>query len=78
MAKLAFSCQKSTSATLSKVVERILAGPLASISRLNNFLLIRLFQVSLMGFQKFFLFWVAGIILKGWEAELEMDPVIGN
>ena len=78
MAKLAFSCQKSIPATLSKVAERTLAGPLASISRLNNFLLIRLFPVSLMIFQKFFLFWVAGIILKGWEAELEMGAVIGN
>ena len=67
---------KSIPATLSKVVERILAGPLASISRLNNFLLIRLFPVSLVGFQKFFLFWVAGIILKGWEAELETGVVL--
>ena len=31
-----------------------------------------------MGFQKFFLFWVAGIFLKGWEAELETGVVIGN
>ena len=31
-----------------------------------------------MGFQKFFLFWVAGIILKVWKAELETDPVKGN
>ena len=78
MAKLAFSCQKSIPATLSKVAERTFAGPSASVSRLNNFLLIRLFPVSLVGFQKFFLFWVAGIILKGWEGELEMDPVLGN
>ena len=27
-----------------------------------------------MRFQKFFLIWVAGTILEGWEAELEMDP----
>ena len=25
-----------------------------------------------MGFQKFFLIWIAGTILEGWEAELEM------
>ena len=78
MAKLAFSCQKSIPATLSNEAERTLARPSASVSRLNNFLLIRLFPVSLVGFQKFFLFWVAGIILNCWEAELEMDPVIGN
>ena len=30
-----------------------------------------LFQVSLIGFQKFFLFWVAGIILEAWDEELE-------
>ena len=35
---------------------------------------IELFQVSLIGFQKFFLFWVAGMILKAWDVELE--PVI--
>ena len=78
MAKLAFSCQKSIPATPWKVAERTLAGPSASVSRLNNFLLIRLFPVSLVGFQKFFLFWVAGIILKTWEAELETGVVIGN
>ena len=78
MAKLAFACQKSIPATLSNKAERTLAGPSASVSRLNNFLLIRLFLVSLMGFQKFFLFWVGGIILKGWEAELETALVIGN
>ena len=32
---------------------------------------IELFQVSLIGFQKFFLFWVAGMILKAWDVELE-------
>ena len=78
LAKLAFSCQKSIPATLSKVAERSLAGSLASVSRLNDFLLIRLFPVSLVGFQKLFLFWVAGIILKVRKAELETDPVIGN
>ena len=31
-----------------------------------------------MGFQKLFLFWIAGIIFKGWEAELEMGVVIGK
>ena len=35
---------------------------------------IELFQVSLIGFQKFFLFWVAGMILKAWDVEL--DPTI--
>ena len=33
--------------------------------------LIELFQVSLIGFQKFFLFWVARMILEGWKVELE-------
>ena len=78
MAKLAFACQKSIPETLANEAERILAGHSASVSRLNNFLLIRLFLVSLMGFQKFFLFWVGGIILKGWEAELATALVIGN
>ena len=32
---------------------------------------IELFQDSLSGFQKFFLFWVAGIILEAWDVELE-------
>ena len=31
---------------------------------------IELFQVSLIGFQKFFLFWVGGMILKAWDVEL--------
>ena len=30
-----------------------------------------LFQVSLDGFQKFFLFWEAGIILEAWDIEFE-------
>ena len=30
-----------------------------------------LFQVSLIGFQKFFLFWVAGMILEAWDVESE-------
>ena len=68
---------ESIPATLSNVAERTLAGPSASVSRLNNFLLIRLFPVSLMGFQKFFLFWVGGIILEGWKAELATAVVIG-
>ena len=29
-------------------------------------------QVSLMGFQKIFLFWVPGIILEGWEPSIGM------
>ena len=49
----------------------------ASVSRLKKFLLVKSYLVY-MGFQNFFLFWVAGIILKGWGAELETDPVIGN
>ena len=77
MAKLAFSCQKSIPATLANVAKRALPGTLASVSRLNFFLLIRIFPVSLMGFQKFLLFWIAGIILKCWEAELETAVVIG-
>ena len=32
------------------------------------------FKFFLMGFQKFFLIWVAGTILEGWDAELETDP----
>ena len=32
---------------------------------------IELFQVSLIGFQKFFMFWVAGMILDAWDVELE-------
>ena len=43
-----------------------------------NFAIILNLHVSLVGFSKFFLFWVGGIILEGWEAELAMDPVIGN
>ena len=31
----------------------------------------RNFQVSLVVFQKFFLFWVAGMILEAWDVELE-------
>ena len=69
---------ESIPATLSNLAERTLAGPSASVSRLSNFLLIRLFPVSLMGFQKFFLFWIDGVILKGWKAELKTAVVIGN
>ena len=32
---------------------------------------VELFQVSLIVFQKFFLFWVAGLILEAWNVELE-------
>ena len=28
-------------------------------------------KVSLVGFQKFFLFWVAGVILEAWDVKLE-------
>ena len=30
-----------------------------------------LFQVTLIGFQKFFMFWIALIILEVWNVELE-------
>ena len=53
--KVGIFMPESIPATLSNLAERTLAGPWASVSRLNNFLLIRLFPVSLMGFQKFFL-----------------------
>ena len=42
-----------------------------------NFTIIPNLHVSLMGFWKFFLFWVGGIILEGWEAELATGVVIG-
>ena len=29
------------------------------------------FQISLKGFQKFSLFWVAGMILEAWDVQLE-------
>ena len=28
-------------------------------------------QVSLVGFQKFFWFWVTGIILEGWDVKID-------
>ena len=66
-------------ATLSTLTElRHCSAPLVSVTRMDNLLLIELFSVSPVGFQKFFLFWVVGIILKGREAELEMGVVIGN
>ena len=68
---------ESIPATLLNVAERTLSGPSASVSRLNNFLLIRLFPASFVGFQKFFLFLVAGVIFEGWEAELTTGVVIG-
>ena len=71
MAKLAFSCQKSIPTTLSKVAERTLAGPSASVSRLNNFLLIRLFPVFLIWFQIFWMFLVACIIFTSLDVELK-------
>ena len=36
-----------------------------------NFAIIPNLHVSLGEFQKFFLFWVAGIILVAWDVELE-------
>ena len=38
---------------------------------------IAIFPDSLMGFQKFILFWIAGIFLKGWKAESEKSVFIG-
>ena len=59
-------------ATLSTLAElRLWNAPFVSATRVDNFLLIELFQVSLVGFQKFFLFWVAGMILEAWDVELE-------
>ena len=46
--------------------------------QIANFAIIPNLHVSLIGFQKFFLFWIGGIILEGWEAELATAPVIGN
>ena len=43
-----------------------------------NFAIIPNLHVSLVGLYKFFLFWVGGIILEGWEAVLAPVPVIGN
>ena len=42
-----------------------------------NFAIIPNLHVSLMGFWKFFLFWVGGIILEGWKVELATALVIG-
>ena len=41
-----------------------------------NFAIILNLQVSLVRFQKFFLFWVGGIILEEWEVKLATDVVI--
>ena len=42
-------------------------GPSMYLSERINWI----FQVSFIGFQKFFLFWVAGILLDAWAMELE-------
>ena len=42
-----------------------------------NFSIIPNLQVSLVRFQKLFLFWLAWIILEGWEAELAAGVVLG-
>ena len=66
-------------ATLSTLAElRHWSAPSVSATRMDKFLLIKLFPVSLVGFQKLFLFWVASIISKCWEAELETGVVIAN
>ena len=73
MAKLAFSCQKSISATLWN-----LAGcALGQCFQTEHFSSNQIISSFPHGISKFFLFWVTGIILKGWEAESEMGVVIG-
>ena len=51
--------QKGIPTTLLKSLRE----PIVSVTRVNNFLLITTFAISLVGFQKLFLFWVAGIVL---------------
>ena len=51
-------------------------GPVLPDVSVKKFFPIWLFQVSLMGSQKFFLILVAVTILDGWEAELEMASFI--
>ena len=53
------------------VCSKSVEGPVQGCPRPNPNGEIELFQVSLMGFQKFFLFRVAGMILEDWELELE-------
>ena len=51
----------------------------ATLSNLAEHALSQCFQneqVSLLGFEKYFSFWVASIILKDWETEQEMGVVI--
>ena len=43
-----------------------------------NFAVIPNLLVSLVEFNKIFLFWVVGIILEGWVTELKMGVVIGT
>jgi len=46
-------------ATLSTLAEVLLwSAPLVSATRVDNVPLIKLFPISLMEFQKFFLFWI--------------------
>ena len=46
-------------------------GPVKPCPCLNHGGKIELFQVSLIGFQKFFLLFVDGMILEAWDVELE-------
>ena len=48
------------------------SAPLVSATRMDNFLLIKLFPVSPVKFQKFFLFWIYYFILEGWVPSIEI------
>ena len=53
-------------------------GPMAGVTRINNFLLTRSLLVSLEGFPKFLLIFKAWVILKVWDTELETGVVVSN
>ena len=63
-ATLAFSCQKSIPETLNQVTRVFVQG-------YQNEFSIRLHLISLIGFQKFILILVPGMILEDWDVELE-------
>ena len=69
---LAESTARVRSAMFDRVAVTLLWHENADIAIIPNL------HVSLVGFKKFFLFWVVGIILEGWEAELATDLVIGS
>jgi len=48
------------------------SAPLDSVTRMDNDLLIKSFPVSLVGFQKFFLFWIHCLILEDRVPSIEM------